>query len=149
MKVLHILVYIFGLQYILLAQNASFPEFPPTNSAGVGFLVSSDETGDQGARFRPSSGTKQVIITSIPYGGKTLSSYVIDFDMEGTFTFTKDASLEIPFNTSVFIEDRITGKVVNLKTSNLYTFKVEELISERFVLHVMDKTERETEVTMR
>jgi|GEM_PF-1645732 len=114
----------------------------------IGYVVSRSEEKSSRARFTPSNQDKEIVITSLPtLSAYALTSVEITLETLGSFTFKKDPSLMIPFKCEVFIEDKVSGKIFNLKTSGAYTFEVEQHAENRFVMHILDKTSTELFVT--
>jgi hypothetical protein len=141
MKIITTLIYIIGLQYISFA-NAGAPIIPQASGtkASVVFYVSSPASESLRAKYTSSMEAKDLVITAIPAVKKVLTSANIELDMLGTFTFKRDGALFIPDNQEVFIEDKVNGKIFNLRTFATYTFKVERYVPGRFVLHILDKS---------
>lgn len=144
MRIITTLIYIIGLQYVSVA-NASATVTPhaPGARTSVVFYVSNPGPESLQAKYTPSSNSKDIVITAIPNVEKVLTSANIELDMLGTFTFKRDAGLSIPTDKEVFVEDKVNGKVFNLRTFATYTFKVERYIPGRFVLHILDKSDIE------
>lgn len=135
MKTLTILLSIIAFQYAAFAQQ-------PVSQKGfvLGYTIESSEQGAVKAKFTPSSVRKNIMITSVPLSTRALTSENIVIEISGNFSFKKDKSLDIPFNREVFIEDKLTGRTFNLNSSDIYTFSIEEPVKDRFVMHVLDKS---------
>jgi len=147
MKTIITLIYIAGFQCLSFAQTK--PTVPqPLNAnnttTGVRFCISPVNSEELKPEYLTSSEAKEIIIKGIPVSEKALASINIEFDMLGSFAFKKDESLAIPFSQEVFIEDKLTGKIFNLKTPAAYKFNVDKWVPNRFVLHILDKTNPET-----
>jgi hypothetical protein len=106
----------------------------------VRFIIASAHPDVQTAKFTPSTERKNIIITGIPNSVNRLTTVNIDFDTMGSFAFKKDAGLKIPGSSEVFIEDKLNGKIFNLKNTGAYQFNVDEKTENRFVLHILDKS---------
>jgi hypothetical protein len=145
MKTIATLIFILVCQHIALCQ-AALPVSPQFECAcAIGYsekleaIVSSDSI--------PRIKCRDIMITSLPPSTQNLTSFYIEFGRVGSFTFKKDSSLEVPEDSEVFIEDNLTGKIFNLKTSDAYTFNVNRRVPNRFILHVLDKPNLGTAVS--
>lgn len=148
MKILTTLIYIAGLQSLSFAQTkGSVPPQRYENPNKVQYVVTSARPDIQVAKFTPSTESRNIIITGIPASASRLTTVNIDFDTMGSFAFKKDAGLKIPSTSEVFIEDKLNGKIFNLKNTGAYQFNVDEKTENRFVLHILDKSIPEEVVT--
>ena len=141
MKIITTLFLAASLHTFSFAQlNAVAPPQRNENPNKVSFVISSGHSDFQRAKFTPSTECREIIITGIPVSINRLTSVIIDFDTMGSFAFKKDAGLTIPESREVFIEDKLTGKIFNLRRTGAYKFNVNEISQNRFVLHVLDKS---------
>jgi hypothetical protein len=80
--------------------------------------------------------SKDIIIQSLPgYGEGPVPVYVND-NIKGTYTLKKHPTLYLPEFYSVVIEDTLTGRKFDLKTSDSFSFDVTGPVSDRFVLYI-------------
>jgi len=141
MKIITTLISIVVLQYMSFAQvKGVVPPQRYENPNKVQFIIASAHPDIQTAKFTPSTERKNIIITKIPTSVNRLTTVNIDFDTMGSFVFKKDAGLKIPSTSEVFIEDKLNGKIFNLKNTGTYQFNVDEKMQDRFVLHILDKS---------
>lgn len=112
------------------------------------FYVFSDESDNTNTNFTPTAQNKNILITTIPNSTLPLNTLPIVLDVTGVITFKKHESLKIPSNHEVFIEDKLTGKVFNLTNAQTYKFYVEQHVPNRFVMHVLNKTNYNESVTV-
>jgi len=143
MKIITTLISIIGFQYMVSAQTAHVSRQPlkaGVSQTKIGYILSSEGSEVVKGKFTPSDQTKNIVITRLPAVTLALTSVNIDLNMLGSFTFQGAPSLMIPNNCEVFIEDKLTGKMFNLKTPEAYTFNVVQHIENRFIMHILDKT---------
>lgn len=152
MKNIIILMSLISLQFAATAQTSGKTPLRAgreMQAAKVEYIISSGPQDFTRAKYTPSEKRRDIVITGIPATCNALTTVVMNLDLTGSFSFKKHASLEIPFNREVFIEDRLTGKTFNLKAAEAYTFSADEVIAERFVMHVLDKSGAEAALTSR
>lgn len=141
MKLLTTFIYIIGLQSLSFAQvKGVIPPQRYENPNKVQYVVTLARPAVQVAKFTPSTESRNIIITAIPVSASRLTTVNIDFDTKGSFAFKKDAGLKIPATSEVFIEDKLNGKIFNLKNTGTYKFNVDEKTENRFVLHILNKS---------
>ena len=78
------------------------------------------------------------VIQALPYFEQDYSVKVgLDIANAGEYTFTAVTMEQIPEEVYVYFEDKLTGKVTNLKETNNYTCVISEAgsITNRFVFH--------------
>jgi hypothetical protein len=146
MNIINVLICTIGLQYISFATtSAGITPQDGKEKASVNFYISSPNETLR-AKYALSSDAKDVVITSVPVpcAGKILTSVNIELNMVGCFTFKRDAGLIIPANHEVFIEDKLSGKVFNLKTLATHSFRVDTYTPGRFMLLILDKSQSGT-----
>jgi hypothetical protein len=82
---------------------------------------------------------EEIIIESIPsFAGEPIPVY-INPNVQGQHTFKKHPSLSLPEYYSVVIKDTVTGNSFDLKSSDSYTFSVNRVTPDRFVLYIDKK----------
>lgn len=89
---------------------------------------------------------REILIETLPGFGNDPVPVDIDQNANGSYTFKKHPSLQLPEYYTVIITDSLTGNQFDLKKSDSYTFDVAKAMPERFALE-MRKTK--TELTMR
>ena len=153
MKIITTLIYIIGFQYISFSQtNAEIRAQrigQISTGKGIRFFISSKNQDISKVKLVPSAECRNIVITGIPASDAALISVNIELETKGSFVFKKDPALQIPENREVFIEDKLTGRVFNLKASEAYKFNVEKHVASRFVMHVLDKTNAEALLSMK
>jgi len=134
MKIITTLIGIMGFQYMALCQApAASTQMEKPLTCSISYSEKSETlVNEEFAAIK----CREIVITSLPPESQSATNVTIDFGMTGSFTFKKDASLEIYNNNDVYLEDMLTGKVFDLKTSESYTFNVNRRIPNRFVLHI-------------
>lgn len=142
MKIIITCISIIALQFTAMSQSDVRKIRQPlkaTNQAKIGYVVSTEEP-DFSAIRGTTNQNKEIVITRLPSLKVALTSMNIELNMLGAFTFKRAESLAIPYNCEVFIEDKLTKKLFNLKSSEPYTFNVDEYVADRFVMHVLYRT---------
>lgn len=82
---------------------------------------------------------EEIIIESLPYFQKLTIPVYINENLKGSYTFKKHPSLLLPEFYSVVIKDTFTGENFDLKSSDSYTFQVNNDEPERFVLVISNQ----------
>jgi hypothetical protein len=150
MKTIITLISILALQYLSSAQTTPFaPEKsePSENAVVKSFYVSSSDCKQTKSGFSKPDQSKTIIISNIPTLSSVLNSVNIDLNDTGTYTFKQAPSLIIPNNQAVFIEDKVSGLLFNIQSAQSYIFEVEQNVPNRFVMHVLEKTNSEIGLT--
>jgi len=149
MKIIITLITIAGLQFMASSQTSSRAIRQPLKAGAshmkIGYVTSAEEPAK--AKVMSMATNKEIIITRLPSLKVALTSVGISLEALGAISFKKSESLDIPHNCEVFIEDKLTHKLFNLKSSELCVFNVEEYVADRFVMHVLYKTSPGTLVT--
>lgn len=131
MKLITTLIYIMGFQYISLCQTTTTQQ--PAGPASCAMNYSEDS---QALTIPEPVKCREIVISALPPLTQSVTPLNVEFGMTGAFTFKKDASLDVQDDRDIYIEDMLTGKIFNLKTSDSYTFNVNRRVPDRFVLHV-------------
>lgn len=151
MKIITTIISIIGMHYMASAQVAPRVSHQPLPSAAaktaVCFVISPSETKPSHVTPGTSDQYNVITITRLPSSEQVLTSVNIELGMMGFFTFKKDKSLNIPADREVFIEDKLSGKMFNIKACETYAFNVIQHIPNRFVMHVLVKSNPETLVS--
>lgn len=142
MKIITTLIALIAFQFAASAQVNATASQKRANKTH--FFVTTKNHDYLKAKFTPSNECRSVVITDLPVSGDALTTVSIEIKETGAFTFKKDASLNIPFNKEVFIEDKLSGKMFNLKVEQTHTFTIDELIPNRFVMHILEKLDSES-----
>jgi hypothetical protein len=150
MKKIFTLILLTACQYTIFGQVA--PVSTPKPLTGVqqnvkSCFVISNNTSALSLNDEASNKAREIIITRLPRLSASLTTVIIDIKIPGFFSFKKDKWLEIPYTCSVFIEDKLTGKMFNLESAGLYTFQVSQIVPNRFVMHILDKSKQELAVS--
>ena len=134
MKIITTLIGILGFQYISFCQTT----VPADNNSSVG--VCSINYSESLASLVYGESTKitchEITISSLPPQTQSVTIVDVDFGRTGSFTFKKDKSLQVYEDNDVYIEDMLTGKVFDFKSSDTFSFNVNRRVPERFVLHI-------------
>ncbi len=147
MKIVNIFICIISFQYWCKAQDNAISIQQPlkvrVKETKMNYVISlRDPDG-----VKPTGKTdecQEIVITGIPMSTQVITSLNIELAVLGYFSFKKHSSLEIPYDREVFIEDKLTGKIFNLKSPLPYTFHADQFMQNRFVIHVLDKTNPQT-----
>lgn len=140
MKKIATLIAVLGFQYLVSAQSGNLSAsadkgYTPTSpvSCSIGY---SEDTENFGFLDSSHVRCREIIIQSLPPITQSVTALQITFDAKGSYTFKKDAALELPENKEVYIEDMLTGMTFDLKNAVSFSFSVNRHIPERFVLHI-------------
>ena len=138
MKIITTFICIMGFQYIALCQAVTPSAVTQNTMNSTCSVIYSENSELLVSSEQGPFKCREITIMNIPPSTQSVTPLNIEFGMTGSFTFKKDGGLEPHENVDVYIEDMLTGKVFDLKTSDSYTFNVTRRIPGRFVLH-MDK----------
>lgn len=86
----------------------------------------------------------EILIGSLPGdAGDPIPVYLNPY-VKGQYTFKKHPSLQLPEYYTVVIKDKLTGEAFDLKISDSYTFNVNKVTPDRFVLCIDKKRNKVT-----
>jgi hypothetical protein len=133
MKTLTTLIGIVAFQCMAFSQSTTITAVPASGGCSITYFEHSQTlmSGDS-SRIK----CREITITSLPPSTQALTTINIEFGMVGSFTFKKGSDLNLPETRDVYIEDMLTGKIFDLKTTDSYTFNVNRKVPDRFVLHI-------------
>lgn len=137
MKFITTFIAIIALHTTAFCQPAAASEEAETAPATViNSIVYSEDSEALEYSMNAPVKSREITIASLPPATQTLTAINLEFGMTGSFTFKKDPALEVHDNLDVYIEDMLTGRVFDLKTSDSYSFSVNRKFPNRFVLHI-------------
>jgi hypothetical protein len=135
MKTFTTIIALICLQLSAFCQSA-ISDATTENTAACATLVYSETNKELMTADASPLKCREVTISNLPPVTHSATVLNIDFGMTGSFTFIKNETMQIYEDRDVYIEDMLTGKVFDLKTSTSYTFSVNRRIPNRFVLHI-------------
>jgi len=137
MKHISTLIAVIGIYSISFSQPSAEVEQTPDASVApsCSMLYSEDSSLLEFSGAMPVKCT-EITFTALPPLTQSLTTINLEFGRTGSFTFKKDPDLKMHGDVDVYIEDMLTGKIFDLKTSESYSFNVNRRIPNRFVLHI-------------